>query len=189
MLPAIEAKKPKRTRAKTVFVVESDPVRRNEIKESMSEQKHWFFEFFDNAETCLEKTKQLRPLAVFLDLQHFDKTHDEKYGFQLIDRFKKSSPETEVLVFSEIDNEIWAAESLQHGALDYIIFNPHKYLKMKYELQWLEQVKDKQAEDKRFIRMMMLIIGGLVVFILLMTVLYEMGYLKEGVDTEILIGY
>lgn len=178
----------KAPREKTVFVIESDPERQNEIKESMSHQSHWSFEFFTDAKDCLSQLVSVRPLAVFLDIEHFDKTHDEKYGFQLIDQMKSKSPETEVLIFSNSDNEQWAAESLRHGALDYIMFNPHQYLKMEYELQWLETVKDKQAEDRKFIKRMIFMLIGLLIFIITMTILYQMGILKEGTESEILIG-
>lgn len=178
----------KAPREKTVFVVESDTERQNEIKESMSHQSHWSFEFFAEARECLNQLGSFKPLAVFLDIEHFDKIHDERYGFQLIEQMKAKSPETEVLVFSNSENEQWAAQSLKHGALDYIMFNPHQYLKMEYELQWLETVKDKQAENKKFIRRMIFLLIGLIIFIITMTILYQMGILKEGTETEILIG-
>jgi|GEM_PF-785049 DNA-binding NarL/FixJ family response regulator len=182
------ARKLRKPSNKTVFVVESDPVRQAEIKDAMSHQEHWSFEFFNDAKECLDETAALKPLAVFLDLQHFDRTHDEKYGFQLIDRFKEKAPKTEVLVFSESDNEQWAAESLRHGARDYIIFSPHQYVKMEYELTWLEQVLDRQNEDQRFIRRLTWMFGVMAIFFLAIIVLYEMGILKEGQETRVLIG-
>lgn len=182
------ANKKRFPKAKTVFVVESNQERQAEIKESMSHQQHWSFEFFADARECIGKIVTIKPLAVFLDIEHFDKTHDEKYGFNLIDEMKAKSPDTEVLVFSNSDNEHWAAESLRHGALDYIMFNPHQYVKMEYELQWLETVKDQQSEDKKFIKRMIYLAIFLVAFILLMVALYQTGLLKEGNETEILIG-
>ncbi len=182
------ARKLRKPSNKTVFVVESDPVRQAEIKEAMSHQAHWGFEFFNDAKECLEETAALQPLAVFLDLQHFDRTHDENYGFQLIDKFKQKAPKTEVMVFSELKNEQWAAESLKHGARDYIIFSPHQYVKMEFELTWLEQVIDQQHEDQRFIRRLTLMFGAMVVFFVVIIVLYEMGILKEGLETHVLIG-
>lgn len=154
----------------------------------MSHQSHWQFEFFSDVKECLTRITTSRPLAVFLDIEHFDKTHDEKYGFQLIDQLKAKSPNSEILVFSNSENEKWAAESLRHGARDYIMFNPHQYLKMEYELQWLESEKDKEAENKKFIRRMIYLLIGLIIFILTMTILYQMGILKEGTETEIFIG-
>jgi PleD family two-component response regulator len=180
--------KNKAPREKTVFVVESETSRQKEMSESMSHQSHWNFVFFDDAAECLEEVKKSRPLAVFLDIQHFDKIHDEKYGFELIQRFKVQSPETEILVFSENDNEEWAAKSLKEGAMDYIILNEHQYIKMEYELQWLENVKDRQSEDKKFIRLLIVAVIGLIIFIISMTILYELGYLKEGTETELLLG-
>lgn len=182
------ARKLRKPSNKTVFVIESDPARQAEIKEAMSHQEHWSFEFFNDAKECLDETAVLNPLAVFLDLQHFDRTHDEKYGFQLIARFKEKAPKTEVLVFSELNNEQWAVESLKHGARDYIIFNPHQYLKMEYELAWLEQVVDQQNEDQRFIRRLVWMAVGMTVFFIVIIVLYEMGILKEGKETHVLIG-
>lgn len=173
---------------KTVFVIESDQERKDEIKESMSHQSHWTFRFFNEASEAIVQVKTDKPLALFLDIEHFDKKNDENIGFSLIDRIKEASPDTEVIVFSNSDNEKWAAESLRHGALDYIMFNPHQYLKMEYELQWLETVKDKQKEDRIFIRRMIYMLVGLVLFIILMTILYEMGILKEGTETDIFLG-
>jgi response regulator of citrate/malate metabolism len=178
---------PKKPSDKTVFVIESDPERQKEIRESMSHQQHWGFEFFSEARECMAQVKRFKPLAIFLDLLHFDKISDEKYGFGLIDKFKEASPESEVIVFSESDNEQWAAESLRHGALDYIMFNPHQYVKMEYELQWLETIKDRQSEDKKFIRNLVYVLIGLVIFIFLLVLLYQMGYLKEGTSQDVLI--
>lgn len=182
------AEKKRIPRSKTVYVIESDADRQSEIRESMSHQTHWRFVFFSDAKECMAEISSVKPLAVFLDLEHFDKTHDEKYGFQLIDQIKAKSGETEVLVFSNSENEQWAAESLRHGALDYIMFSPHQYLKMEYELQWLETVKDKQNEDKKFIRRMVYLLIGLVIFIITMTILYQMGILSEGTESDILLG-
>jgi len=182
------AEKKRIPKEKTVFVVESDTERQNEIRESMSHQSHWQFEFFSDVKECLTRITTSKPLAVFLDIEHFDKTHDEKYGFQLIDQLKAKSPNSEILVFSNSENEKWAAESLRHGARDYIMFNPHQYLKMEYELQWLESEKDKEAENKKFIRRMIYLLIGLIIFIITMTILYQMGILKEGTETEIFIG-
>lgn len=174
--------------AKTVFVIESDPGRQDEIRESMQHQTHWSFQFFNDAKEAIGLLASVKPLAVFLDIEHFDKTHDEKYGFDLIHKMKAVYGETEVLVFSDSENEQWAAESLRHGALDYIMFNPHQYLKMEYELQWLETVKDQQQENKKFIRRMVYMLIGLVIFIITMTILYKMGILSEGTETDILLG-
>jgi DNA-binding NtrC family response regulator len=173
---------------KTVFVIESDPVRQAEIKEAMSHQKHWSFEFFNDAKECLEETAALKPLAVFLDLQHFDRSHNEQYGFKLIDRFKEKAPKTEIMVFSEMENEEWAVEAMKHGARDYIIFNPHQYLKMEYQLTWLEQVIDQQNEDERFIRRLVWMAIGMAALFIGIIVLYEMGILKEGQESHVLIG-
>jgi len=173
---------------KKVCIVESDLARQKEIKESVSHQTHWEFLFFNDANDCLSALDKINPLVFLLDLQHFDENHDESYGFGMIGKFKQKSKETEVLIFSEIENEQWASAALKHGALDYILINPHQYVKMEYELQWLETVKDRQSEDKKFISNMGIVIALLVAFIFMITILYQMGLLKEGNDTELLIG-
>jgi len=182
------ADKIKVPRDKTVFVIESDTSRKNEISESMSHQSHWYFEYFDDAANCLPEVKKSKPLAIFLDIQHFDKTNNEKYGFDLVKMFKEQSPETEIFVFSETKNEEWATISLKKGAMDYIILNQHQYTKMEFELKWLEEIKDRQSDDKNFIRLLIYAVIGLIIFIITMTVLYEMGFLKEGSDSEMLLG-
>jgi len=182
------ADKIKVPRDKTVFVIESDISRQKEISECMSHQSHWYFEYFDDAAKCLSEVNSSKPLAIFLDIQHFDKTHDEKYGFDLVKIFKEQSPETEIFVFSELENEEWATTSLKKGAMDYIILNQHQYVKMEFELKWLEEIKDRQLDDKKFIRLLLYAVVGLIIFIITMTLLYEMGFLKEGSDSEMLLG-
>jgi len=181
-------KKAIKSSPKTVFVIESDPVRQKEIREVMAHQKNWSFVFFDDIKSSMKEVSIQKPLALFLDLQHFDKTHHEEYAFSLLDQLKLHSSKTQILVFSEIENEKWAAESLKHGARDYIIMSEFQYIKMEYELVWLEQVLDQENADRNFKRRLLLMGAAMIFLMVLVVILYETGVLKEGQETRVLIG-
>jgi hypothetical protein len=72
--------------------------------------------------------------------------------------------------------------------MDYIVVNAHQFVKLEYELLWLEDVLEERRANRTFITRLFILLGIMAALIALMIFLYEMGYLKEGNDPNILMG-
>lgn len=176
----------KKSLLKSVVVIESDVQRQDEIRLALSHQTFWNFQFFDDLDVFMNSKPQTH-LAIFLDLEHFDKTHEEEFGLSAISKLKQKYPKSEVIVFSDHENEAWAAKALKNGALDYIILNTHQFIKMEYELRWLEEILETRAENEKFKRLLIWIVIGFCIFIAIVVWLYEIGILKERNDPNVII--
>lgn len=174
--------------SKSIFVVESDRQSRSEIEDTFRHKSHWNFSYFPDFKGLISDGKGERPMSVLVDIQHFGQEENARFNIQNIEKIKKAFPGAEVLVFSDPEHEAQAAECLKLGALDYIIINPHQFIKLEYELQWLETVLDERTESRKFIKKLFILLGILLLLIAVVVVLYEMGYLKEGTDPNILMG-
>jgi DNA-binding NtrC family response regulator len=178
----------KKRAPKTVWVLESDRENQLEIQEVLSHQNHWEFVFFKNP-SDFKKTKfKKMPMAILLDMQHFSENSLAKFSFKLVEELKQSFPETELLVFSDAEHEAMALETLKHGALDYIIVGQHQYVKLEYELRWLEDVLEERMANRAFLKKLFWLIGFMIAFLIAIIVLHEMGIIDEGTETEVLIG-
>ncbi len=169
-------------------MVESDKQSRTEIEETFSHQSHWDFSFFTDLKSMLNTNLENKPMAILVDIQHFGQNESSEFEIQNINSIKNKFPESELLVFSDPEHESWAVRCLHLGALDYILVNPHQFIKLEYELKWLEDVLDERNANKDFIRKLFLLLGFMALFIGLIVLLYEMGFLKEGNDPNVLIG-
>lgn len=69
-----------------------------------------------DGETALEQTLQLKPDVVLLDIR-MQKTD----GLQALQKIRKESPETRVMILSTYDNPTYVARSVALGAKDYVL--------------------------------------------------------------------
>jgi hypothetical protein len=170
--------------AKMVWILEADPVRRDEILEAFSGRTDWKFRFFGSWNEIPADTGKELPIAFIVDLQHVDASPEEDFDFSKLEAHIRKHPGIPVLVFCDSGHEKWAAKSLTLGVRDYVILNEHQFIKLEYELVWLEETLDKERQNQKEKRFLYALLAFLVLFMVLIVVLYYAGYLKEGTDTH-----
>jgi DNA-binding NtrC family response regulator len=175
-----------RTR-KWIFIIESDPERKKEIREALSHQTTWELVFFDSQSACLAD-KENTPMVVFMDIEHFEKNSSDVSALEAVSAIHHRWHETALIVFCDSEKEHEAAGALKKGALDYIVLNNHQYARMESELTWIEGILEQRVEDKKQKRYLIYICLGMLVFFLTMVILDYLGYIHEGTETNILLG-
>lgn len=169
------------------MVIESDEQRQKEIRQALSHQKTWKLSFFSSPESCLS-SDSLTPMVVFLDIEHFANQSSDSQALKVISQLKSKWDDVALIVFCDSEKEHKAAEALKVGALDYIVLNKHQFARMESELTWIEQFLDQRAEDKKEKRFLLYLTLGMLIFVITLIVLDYLGYIKEGTQTDILIG-
>lgn len=111
-------------------------------------------------------------MVIFIDIEHFSADNNLDAGYALIHELRHKSHDSEVIVFTESENEEQAAKVLKSGALDYIVFNEHQFAKMENELTWIEKVLDQRIEDRRQNRFSSMLVGFIVLVIVVFLVIY-----------------
>jgi len=177
----------KRNSDKTVFIIESDTFRQNEIKEALSHQTSWKIRFFDDPDSCI-RSLDLKPMVIFLDIEHFSTRNSDPKAMSIVADLNQKAPNSAIIVFCDSEKEHEAAAALKNGALDYIVLNQHQYAKMESELTWIEGFLDQRNDDKRQKRFLLLMSLGMFIFIITLVLLDYLGIIHEGTNTDILIG-
>lgn len=170
--------------ARPVWILESEPARINEILETFTGRPHWQFRFFRSWNEIPADTGREVPIAFIVDLQHVDAVPEEDFDFSKLEAHIRKHPAVPVLVFCDSAHEKWAAKSLTLGVRDYVILNEHQFIKLEYELNWLEEMLEKEQQYRREKRYMYALLAFLIFFIAAIVVLYYAGFIKEGTDTH-----
>lgn len=170
-----------------VFILETEVDRQREIGEALKKHPNWKLRFFKSPEECLGALHE-KPMAILLDIEHFNLKSTESGGLKLIGQLHHHSPDSEILVFCDSDQEHEAARILEMGALDYIVINQHQYARLESEMVWLEGVLQQRLEDRKVKRFLLLLTVGMTLAALLLFYLGYKGIIKEGSSPDVLIG-
>src|ERR1035437_9349188 len=85
---------------------------------------------FTTGEDCLKAISQ-NPDIVLLDYMLNSKYPDAMNGIMVLEKIKKTNPETSVIIFSAQDKIEVAVETMKHGAFDYVIKNERMFLRVQ----------------------------------------------------------
>jgi DNA-binding NtrC family response regulator len=173
---------------KRIWMVESDKQSRSDIETVFQNKEHWNLIWFSDLNALLSASASENPMAILIDIEHFGQAPNSGFNTGNIEKIRTKFPSAEVLVFTLPEHEAEAAECLKQGAMDYIVVNAHQFVKLEYELLWLEDVLEERRANRTFITRLFILLGIMAALIALMIFLYEMGYLKEGNDPNILMG-
>jgi DNA-binding NtrC family response regulator len=162
-----------------VFIVENEKVKSELIHQFLEKNHHFEFLYFKDSEECLGQL-YLHPMAVFLDYDL--KTYDshERDGLKILDEIKNLNHNTEVIFFSSEDHPEVAADTLKHGAYDYVVINENRFRRMENILFNIEDHQNEKKLNKRFKFITYFSVGFVVFWTILVAFLIKFGYLKDG---------
>jgi len=136
-----------------VFVVDDDIVFltmiEEEIKRFLPNAKVLSFK---TGETCLENI-QLNPFLILLDYNLSGDEKDSINGLRVLKEIKKSSPTTEVLMLSGIDDLKVVVSSMKYGAFDYIVKGENALNNLRSKIGHVVRkmrMQDDSVEKKQF---------------------------------------
>ena len=100
----------------TIFLVDDDALCLNLYKQFLKQLGYNNVSMFDNGNDCLESLASLQPDIIFLDYNM-----DDMSGLDVLKQIKQFNPSIVVLFISGQEDIEKAINTIQHGALDYIV--------------------------------------------------------------------
>ena len=142
----------------TIFIVDDDKtlstLLKNEIKRNFPKENIMIYTF-EAGELC-ESFIANKPDIAIVDYHMNSRFKDAINGIEVIDLFKKESPETNVILFTGEENIGLAVEAFEHGAHDYVVKNEFMFRRLNVALvQCLKLRKIKQDLQRQKKRGMM----------------------------------
>jgi len=116
-----------------IFLVDDDVLCLNLYSQFLKQLGYTNVHLFDNGNDCLESLDELKPDIIFLDYNM-----DDLNGIDVLKQIKKFNPSITVLFISGQEDIEVAVNTIQHGALDYIVKSSLSTEKMKAIMERIE---------------------------------------------------
>jgi len=131
----------------SIFIVDDDKilstVLKNEIRRNFPQENMMIYTF-EAGELC-ESFIGNKPHIAIVDYHMNSRFKDAINGIEVIDLFKKESPDTNVILFTNEENIGLAVEAFEHGAHDYVVKNEFMFRRLNVALvQCLKLLKIKR---------------------------------------------
>jgi uncharacterized membrane protein len=121
----------------TIFIVDDNKVFALALKGSIEEafkNKSITIHLFETGEKCMEKFSEVIPDIVILDYHLNSEFADAANGLHVLDKIKKSSFSTSVIMLTSNDHIDVALKSFHHGASDYVLKTDTQFQKINHSL-------------------------------------------------------
>ena len=119
--------------AANIFLVDDDVLCLNLYNQFLKQLGYNNVHMFDNGNDCLAGLDEFNPDIIFLDYNM-----DELNGIDVLKQIKKFNPSITVLFISGQEDIEVAVNTIQHGALDYIVKSSLSTEKMKSIMERIE---------------------------------------------------
>ena len=126
--------------AATIFLVDDDVLCLNLYNQFLKQLGYNNVRMFDNGNDCLTSLDESNPDIIFLDYNM-----DELNGIDVLKQIKKFNPAIIVLFISGQEDIEVAVNTIQHGALDYIVKSSLSTEKMKAIMERIESRMPPEA--------------------------------------------
>ncbi|HQW23929.1 MAG TPA: response regulator [Bacteroidia bacterium] len=164
---------------KTIFIVDDDPMQAMMLQDYLSKYSTFTLTVFNSGEECL-KNLDKSPDIVFLDY-NFDKAgRNAMDGIEILKEIKKAKPLTEVVMISGQDRIEVAVNTIKYGAFDYIVKSESAFHRSENVIFNIIKRMKLQGEARLYKKLTLLFGVCLLGFILLVVILYQMGYIAKS---------
>ncbi len=154
----------------TIFVVDDNKMTTLALEADIKsgfENKLLNIQLFTAGDACIQKFIEDKPQIVILDYHLNSNNPKTADGIKILDRIKKESEETYVIMLTGDDHIDIAIKAFKHGAADYIVKSASQSQKLKYSLVNIFKMMEAKGETKRYQRLLIavsmivgLMIGG-----------------------------
>ncbi|MBP6532544.1 MAG: response regulator [Bacteroidia bacterium] len=164
---------------KNIFIVDDDPMQAMMLQDYLSKYSTFTLTVFNSGEECL-KNLDKSPDIVFLDY-NFDKAgRNAMDGIEILKEIKKAKPLTEVVMISGQDRIEVAVNTIKYGAFDYIVKSESAFHRSENVIFNIIKRMKLQGEARLYKKLTLLFGVCLLGFILLVVILYQMGYIAKS---------
>jgi len=134
-------------RGKTkIFLVDDDVMFMESLKQSLNKEKA-DVKVFSSGEKCLKEMETEVPEIVVMDYRLNGNIDKGMNGLQVMNKIKKTNPETEVIMVSGQDDVEVAVDILKYGAYDYITKEKSAFIKVKNDIS---HIVDKMSQSRDY---------------------------------------
>ena len=149
------------------------------LQDYLSKYSTFTLTVFNSGEECL-KNLDKSPDIVFLDY-NFDKAgRNAMDGIEILKEIKKAKPLTEVVMISGQDRIEVAVNTIKYGAFDYIVKSESAFHRSENVIFNIIKRMKLQGEARLYKKLTLLFGVCLLGFILLVVILYQMGYIAKS---------
>jgi DNA-binding NtrC family response regulator len=126
----------------TIFLVDDDALCLNLYKQFLKQLGYNNVRMFDNGNDCLESLPSQQPDIIFLDYNM-----DDMNGLDVLKQIKHFNPSIIVLFISGQEDIEKAINTIQHGALDYIVKSSLNTEKLTSIMERVEALLPEKSES------------------------------------------
>ncbi len=148
-----------------IFLVDDDEMFVNSLKHSLSGEKIEITSF-TNGEECIRHMDEY-PKIVVLDYA----LNESMNGVQVLNQIKHTSPDTNIIMLSGIDNKSIIKDTMKYGAYDFIEKDESAVHKLKKEIKALCDEIELEYESKKEDKKLLKINAGIIILIVLAFIL------------------
>lgn len=158
-----------------IFLVDDDKMFASALKHSLAGNKIHPHEImtFPTGEECIKNLRKHNPEIIILDYNLNKNYPDAIDGVQVLKRIKRISPNSEVIMLSSQENINVAMDTLNHGAYDYVTKGESAFIKIKNTIMHIsfeiKSFETMEKESRRFGKMTLLFVIGLLLLLFLLT--------------------
>ena len=164
---------------KNIFIVDDDPMQAMMLQDYLSKYSTFTLTVYNSGEECIRNLNK-SPDIVFLDY-NFDKAGKNAMdGIDILKEIKKAKPLTEVVMISGQDRIEVAVNTIKYGAFDYIVKSESAFHRSENVIFNIIKRMKLQGEAKLYKKLTMLFGICLLGFILLVVILYKLGYIAKS---------
>ncbi len=164
---------------KNIFIVDDDPMQAMMLQDYLSKYSTFTLTVYNSGEECIRNLNK-SPDIVFLDY-NFDKAGKNAMdGIDILKEIKKAKPLTEVVMISGQDRIEVAVNTIKYGAFDYIVKSESAFHRSENVIFNIIKRMKLQGEAKLYKKLTMLFGICLLAFILLVVILYKLGYIAKS---------
>ena len=164
---------------KNIFIVDDDPMQAMMLQDYLSKYSTFIITVFNSGEECLKNLSK-DPDIIFLDY-NFDKAGSNAMdGIEILKEIKAAKPLTEVVMISGQDKIEVAVNTIKYGAFDYIVKSESAFHRSENVIFNIIKRLKLQGEARLYKKLTLLFGLCLAGFIILVIVLYQLGYIAKS---------
>ena len=164
---------------KNIFIVDDDPMQAMMLQDYLSKYSTFIITVFNSGEECIQNLNK-EPHIVFLDYNFDQAGKNAMDGIEILKEIKAARPETEVVMISGQDKIEVAVNTIKYGAFDYIVKSESAFHRSENVIFNIIKRLKLQGEARLYKKLTLLFAVSLAVFIILVVLLYKLGYIAKS---------
>ena len=148
-----------------LYIVDDDPMHSQMMHDHIQKKHNFQIKTFSTGEDAVEAMNGIQPGIVVLDY-HLDSVKaGARNGVEILQFLKKNYPDTDVIMFSGQDKIDVAVDSMQYGAIDYVVKNESAFVRTEHAIQRIADKYRLQSQVVHYRKLNAILIVGFLAII------------------------